>query len=381
MGIPIARSYTATTTGIALRHVTCEFCGTAFVYILSRQGIGEATSVLFLDNAGAEQRSVEVANAELARQLAEDIDPIPCPRCGKYQTAMFGVIRNGKYGWMPILAGLSFAAALAAFIALTALQFDFSVMSQFTRTLICGALLGGQLLGFVLRKWWQRRCEKFNPNAGNRTKAQLIDQERTMLLDEFEHEGPGRLLLAVENKHREQALADVHGSYVIGQAAGLSLAGIGLGLLVWMWQELDNGIRSPGWPVAEAMLLTANVAAENEQKHGQSITRYSPAVQYRYEADGREFTGSKYRLDPHPSNSQAEAESLVQGMLKDPHFRIHYKQSDPAVSVVVPGLSRKLYATIIIIVGVIVGGCGIFAFAFWRYRGLGSLSAAATVNQ
>src|SRR5437764_14880083 len=60
-GMPVmlipAKHYIATVLGSAVRLVVCENCKTEFVYILNRRTESSSTSLLYLDNQGAQERA------------------------------------------------------------------------------------------------------------------------------------------------------------------------------------------------------------------------------------------------------------------------------------------------------------------------------------
>lgn len=88
MGIPVAMTYSASVGGQTIKKVSCESCGTAYVYQVERIVTGTGTSVLFLDNEGARQRAQDDAIASLGHELAKAVDEVPCPHCGWLQLDM-----------------------------------------------------------------------------------------------------------------------------------------------------------------------------------------------------------------------------------------------------------------------------------------------------
>jgi len=56
--IPIVwKEYRCTMSGVALKFVLCQHCGTNYVYQMKRDVEDVAASVYFLDNKGAEERA------------------------------------------------------------------------------------------------------------------------------------------------------------------------------------------------------------------------------------------------------------------------------------------------------------------------------------
>lgn len=86
--IPVGNKYTSTLSGSALKHVTCSYCGCQFVYQMTREASGEASSFLWLNNNGASYKATKIANENLNSKLQGEIDAISCPDCGMYQEEM-----------------------------------------------------------------------------------------------------------------------------------------------------------------------------------------------------------------------------------------------------------------------------------------------------
>jgi hypothetical protein len=110
--IPYALTYYVRETGRLPRVVRCEQCDREYVYFLKRAGEGEGTSLLFLENAEAKERAARRARAELEAALAVGIDPVPCPRCGWYQSHMLPEARRRRHPWLRYVAGLGLAVAV-----------------------------------------------------------------------------------------------------------------------------------------------------------------------------------------------------------------------------------------------------------------------------
>jgi hypothetical protein len=89
--------YTATVSGSVFVKVPCEHCGNIYYYQLTRQVSGEGSSLLSLDNEGARQRAMQRADDRLRSELEASRDPVPCPKCGLYQSDMVPMLRS-QYG-------------------------------------------------------------------------------------------------------------------------------------------------------------------------------------------------------------------------------------------------------------------------------------------
>jgi hypothetical protein len=120
MSIPYGIDYTVTLSGSVLKVLRCEQCGTEYGYQMTRSAQGGGTSLLFLDNQGAQDRAAQAASARLVAKLENSCDPVPCPQCGWYQAEMIPRVRRLRYRWLqntgialfPISAFLVMAAAI-----------------------------------------------------------------------------------------------------------------------------------------------------------------------------------------------------------------------------------------------------------------------------
>jgi len=144
--VPVGRKYTATAAAKAWIPVSCEHCGHRFAYLTSRKTQGTGSSVLWVDNEGAAERARKEAVKSLDRALKKARDPVPCPRCVKYQASMArGVrrrfLRNGA------LAGLA-----AGFLWFLGDLFSWDSSQTFWEHGTSGVLLGFALaaVGAVL---------------------------------------------------------------------------------------------------------------------------------------------------------------------------------------------------------------------------------------
>ncbi|MGE3805454.1 MAG: hypothetical protein AB7K24_12335, partial [Gemmataceae bacterium] len=100
-----------------LRSVNCANCAIEYGYVLRRQASGEGTSLLFLDNTGAQRRASDAAQLKLAQELEKGVAFVPCPRCGWCQPDMVGLARRGYHPGVKALAIGLLVLTGAAFIA------------------------------------------------------------------------------------------------------------------------------------------------------------------------------------------------------------------------------------------------------------------------
>ena len=94
----------ANVSGSTIKHVTCERCGEAYVYVLSRSGAAWGRSWLRLDMDAASQRAATKARSSLDHQLSNGCDRVACPDCGWYQRNMVRKTRIIRLAW--VLGGI-----------------------------------------------------------------------------------------------------------------------------------------------------------------------------------------------------------------------------------------------------------------------------------
>jgi hypothetical protein len=100
MGIPIGTKYTSTVKGSVLKPVECGFCQSYFVYRMMRIRKGQGSSLLWLDNSGAQRRAQEAAHSKLVKSLDKGLDVVSCPSCGCYQRDMIRKLRWVRTAWI-----------------------------------------------------------------------------------------------------------------------------------------------------------------------------------------------------------------------------------------------------------------------------------------
>src|SRR5262245_53932979 len=98
--IPYGQTYTTTVSGRANKFVQCEQCGYEYVYGMVATVAGHSTSLLFLDNTGAADRSRSQAEMSVGMPLEAGCARVPCPTCGRVQKDMVTEARRWRYLWM-----------------------------------------------------------------------------------------------------------------------------------------------------------------------------------------------------------------------------------------------------------------------------------------
>src|SRR5262245_31738823 len=95
--VPVGHSHEAVIEGKCEKHVTCEYCHRDFVYVLTRQGVGNAFNLLDIRSDRA-IHAVATKRAEkiLARALLGH-NLVACPGCGWYQATMVRQFKQRRF--------------------------------------------------------------------------------------------------------------------------------------------------------------------------------------------------------------------------------------------------------------------------------------------
>ena len=103
MFIYVGRTFNVTTTASVLREVRCEKCGQTYYYEMIRTGSGSGSSPFMLNERGAAGRAERAAHQRAEKALLRGSDPVPCPACGWFQSAMLRDTRREFLSWMRLV--------------------------------------------------------------------------------------------------------------------------------------------------------------------------------------------------------------------------------------------------------------------------------------
>jgi hypothetical protein len=89
----LVHNYVEKVAGQQRRDVTCEHCGTEYVYFVRLETTGTEHSVYGINEAAARASAVRQAKYKLKWELRNTHLPVPCPACGWYQADMVRLLR------------------------------------------------------------------------------------------------------------------------------------------------------------------------------------------------------------------------------------------------------------------------------------------------
>lgn len=167
--IPVGMDYTVTVRAQRPKHVTCDGCQVEYVYFVERRAEGNDSSMLFLNNSGAQKNAQRIAERRLNEKLDRAVKAVPCPGCGLIQEHMIAQAIKQKFSHS---LGLAKTAALGGglFTLLSipplALYFKDGQTGALVMSLAYGPL---SFLAFVwgVRKWRRlaREARVYDPNS------------------------------------------------------------------------------------------------------------------------------------------------------------------------------------------------------------------------
>jgi len=168
MGIPIGNTYTATASGSVWRPVRCEHCDVSFAYLMKREGIGVADSLLWSRNEAAGEEASAMAQESLAVQLESQWDARPCPGCGAYQSSMTYLWRKARF--MNVAFVLGGVLALCSATLFVMILFDFHPPRAAASGLRWASLTS--FFGMGVAWYWSQRLD---PNADAAKRAGRVE--------------------------------------------------------------------------------------------------------------------------------------------------------------------------------------------------------------
>lgn len=93
-------TFTCKASGDALREHQCERCHVTYGYQMHRTVEASSSTLGGEIEEQVIARAQREANGELAYQLREDYDLVPCPNCGWYQSGMVSRDRDARCRWL-----------------------------------------------------------------------------------------------------------------------------------------------------------------------------------------------------------------------------------------------------------------------------------------
>ena len=125
---------------------------------------------------------------------------------------------------------------------------------------------------------------------------------------------------------------------------GLILLISGLSVLVVSAWYFDRGRATRRWPKTTGVILASSIQ-ELRARYG---FHYTPAVEYQYSVEGREYRGSRIRYGgPVVNGSHSDAQQQLQAYPPGAAVTVFYRPSRPADAVLVPG-ARGVVASVVL---------------------------------
>jgi hypothetical protein len=148
----------------------------------------------------------------------------------------------------------------------------------------------------------------------------------------------------------------------------------GAGVCAWGAINLLDAHTSKDWPVATGTVLDSTVSRHSVKRgrFGRAMV-YRPEVRYSYRVNGQEYTGDRLSWTSTDYSEAADAHAVASRYIPENQINVRYKPSDPACSVITPGVTHSAMVVPGIGIGMILFGV-VLAFA----TGLGGQRKAET---
>ena len=154
--------YSCNVSGGTYKFVECEECQQKYVYRMERHADGQGNSLYFLDNAGAQRRAENQAQAVLQHLLKTECDAVPCPKCGWYQEDMVKKLCREHRLWMYWLGIFAmFAGVLCGSLGYPMYEAEYRLTAIILFLLALVGIGGG--VGAILGR--RSLASGFEPNA------------------------------------------------------------------------------------------------------------------------------------------------------------------------------------------------------------------------
>jgi hypothetical protein len=172
--------YTATRSGVVVKFVQCVECDCGYAYEMERTIQASAFSPLGLSGKASARAATEDAVRRLDRALRESCDPVPCPRCGWYQSNMVKRVRQIRLRWVKSTAFALFPLSILS--ALFALDFAAKQYWPLVGLGTLASLIGLACLLLIARYLLNRR---YDPNTQPESKRIAIGESLSLSRAEY----------------------------------------------------------------------------------------------------------------------------------------------------------------------------------------------------
>lgn len=130
---------------------------------------------------------------------------------------------------------------------------------------------------------------------------------------------------------------------------GIVLVASGVGAALWGLWVLYRDASFVGWKVKVGRVVSSGMRPAG------SSERFALDVTFEYEVGGRKYTSSRYSLQER-TFSREEAERLLQRLQPERPMTLHYKPTDPSVSVA--DYEYPFTAVIVGVIGILAASIG-----------------------
>ena len=114
----------------------------------------------------------------------------------------------------------------------------------------------------------------------------------------------------------------------------------GVGIAVYGTGTVIDAYKSTDWPQADGSVTASGVEMKSDATDGRTrALRYSPAVSYSYDVDGRTYSLDRLGFTRVWTGDESDAQSIVRRYPVGQTVTVYYDPGDPSMAVLFPGVS------------------------------------------
>jgi hypothetical protein len=113
---------------------------------------------------------------------------------------------------------------------------------------------------------------------------------------------------------------------------------VGFGIFGWGLWTAWRSSQASEWPVVEGKLTHVSL----DRRSGNKSVTYEVKVEYHYEAEGREYTGTRLAFGYTGSNIKNTHDEIYQKLRKAKKIEVRYDPADPAIATLSHGVHQSV---------------------------------------
>jgi hypothetical protein len=135
-------------------------------------------------------------------------------------------------------------------------------------------------------------------------------------------------------------------------------------------------VAARAWSSATCEILSSSV----HESAGDDGSTYRVQVRYRYDVDGANYVGDRYKFMTGSSSGRAGKAAIVAALRPGTRTPCYVNPADPSDAVIERGFTADMWFSLLPMLFVLVGGVGLYYMIFGRDRITAALSSKATAG-